>query len=648
MAGPNTAQNSLRELVMAWACDQETAEPRYILELGPERRGKQSGCVCPSCGAPVTAVNAAKTEFIRRPHFRHPPGTEKQSCSIVAARFALMRELQSDGWIQLPQLNRKVGAIGLSGQSYEAWVNVPAQKLRIEEVDFKDPARAMLTLENGRQLEVLLIGSADVSLSNGTVASVTLDIDDPEVSGMPPEEIRKRLALMPEWLCWQSHWDDRALDEQARQSLERQMLDALDAPPPGLDLREFPKELHRETVLHFLAKQILMDARQIRAPAFHLEVAKSVPSGKVFSQSWKMPEAVFRLDDVQLESRLNRLVPDVLCMVQGEDGAPKQKLCIEITVTNPIDDERKERICAEGDATLEVDLSHTGGRLTLFQFREMLINEVTFKHWIVHPRAAAAEQELMQKLEQDILQHQQALERDVQQKQEQRRQRRVEVLAIPPQEIARELCLSIIDCLEPSKSAWGSHADYTDDEVKGLAHESVLRLADMLKMHGYPGAASQTLIKPTGMLPRLLSLKHDRGIGYNVRTGFEVLNAIWQSQVGNRTDIPLYLAAARRWKISLTERQKEIVTAWRREAKASIKRGETTYLRQPTHDRLVALLFPELKTDLSNTTRDALRRFVESPLSLRSADDGYLQGEELDRWLREHPEVAPNWEHLRR
>ncbi|MFA7557704.1 MAG: hypothetical protein WCZ20_07900 [Hydrogenophaga sp.] len=125
----------MTDLIMAWARDEKSGEPRYIMELGVDRRGSRSGCVCPSCLAPLTAVNVAKAEFIRRPHFRHPPGTEKQSCSIVAARFALLKEVQSDGWLQLPQLRRKVAAQGLSGHTYETWVNAAPQRVRVADID---------------------------------------------------------------------------------------------------------------------------------------------------------------------------------------------------------------------------------------------------------------------------------------------------------------------------------------------------------------------------------------------------------------------------------------------------------------------------------------------------------------------------------
>ena len=68
--GASRARKALAELVQAWARDITTGEPRHILELGTERRGARSGCECPSCGLPLTAVNAAKTEFVKRPHFQ--------------------------------------------------------------------------------------------------------------------------------------------------------------------------------------------------------------------------------------------------------------------------------------------------------------------------------------------------------------------------------------------------------------------------------------------------------------------------------------------------------------------------------------------------------------------------------------------------
>lgn len=128
------ARDTPADLVMAWARDSTTGEPRYILELDRERRGAKCGCECVSCGLPLTAVNAAKAEFVRRPHFRHPEGAERADCMVLAARAAALRHLEREGWVALPRRLRSAKAVGLSRASYEAWVEQPAERVRITEV----------------------------------------------------------------------------------------------------------------------------------------------------------------------------------------------------------------------------------------------------------------------------------------------------------------------------------------------------------------------------------------------------------------------------------------------------------------------------------------------------------------------------------
>jgi len=124
-------RQTLAELVMAWARDTETGEPRHILELGVDRRGAKCGCECPSCGLALTAVNAAKEEFVKRPHFLHPEGAERNACMLLTARAALLRQRQVDGWLELPRRRVSSKVAGLSGQFHEAWVELPAEKLHI-------------------------------------------------------------------------------------------------------------------------------------------------------------------------------------------------------------------------------------------------------------------------------------------------------------------------------------------------------------------------------------------------------------------------------------------------------------------------------------------------------------------------------------
>ena len=93
------------------------------------------------------------------------------------------------------------------------------------------------------------------------------------------------------------------------------------------------------------------------------------------------------------------MVPDIVCEASDEDGNVSPRLFIEITVTNPIDEERKTRLSQEGSPTLELALSRTGGRLTKAAFHDMLVREVSFKNWIWHPEGWAALKELQRQVD---------------------------------------------------------------------------------------------------------------------------------------------------------------------------------------------------------------------------------------------------------
>jgi len=146
-----SAQRQLAELVMAWAKDARTGEPRYVFELGEAQRGAHCGCVCYSCGLPLTAVNAAKAEWRIRPHFRHPDGAERDACLVLTARATALELLRTQDSLLLPA--RRLGAtvIGASGKPYEAWVIRPAERVRIRSFKPQDLVSAVLTLDDGRE-----------------------------------------------------------------------------------------------------------------------------------------------------------------------------------------------------------------------------------------------------------------------------------------------------------------------------------------------------------------------------------------------------------------------------------------------------------------------------------------------------------------
>lgn len=110
----------------------------------------------------------------------------------------------------------------------------------------------------------------------------------------------------------------------------------------------------------------------------------------------------------------------------------------------------------------------------------------------------------------------------------------------------------------------------------------------------------------------------------------------------------MYMAAARHWKIRLNEKQVESVRTWRHTIVTSLKAGETTYLRSSENDPFLTLLFPDLTEVLATTTGMALlSRFAPNAAGPVNRDDFYT-GAALERWLQEHPDLAPAWVHLRR
>jgi hypothetical protein len=84
-------------------------------------------------------------------------------------------------------------------------------------------------------------------------------------------------------------------------------------------------------------------------------------------------------------------------------------------------------------------------------------------------------------------------------------------------------------------------------------------------MHDLPGAADATMVDEAGVIPRLLSIQQNRGVGYAVDTGFQVLNAIMQSGTGTQQWNTLYPMAVKAYGLEtqFTQKQADRYAAWR-------------------------------------------------------------------------------------
>lgn len=539
---------------LTWAHDARTGEPRYIHDT--EVADGSAECQCPACDLSLTPVLAGQP-LRRNPsaHFRHPKGAQKDDCTLVAARLAATRHLQERGFIDLPRRRMSANAIGFSGQGYEGWAEKPGERVRITSAVLHDRATALLTLDDGREFLVDLTGQRDAGSDGQGRAVVTLFLSDPAVAMMSPDEIRARLRLLPD-IRWCAHWDDQALQTDANAQAQQAARDAMDAwetadeaqflqhLPPDLE-PSVAQQWRRETLLHSEVKTILEQASQIATPGLDLEVTRYAPeefSGEWVDNTlrvqWMTGSTTLSLEKTQLEQRQGSIVPDVICTLREprpyiygvaetwlddafeelmEDTHSSQRwpqtLLVEVTVTHGIDQQKLRRIQTLDMPTLEIDIGSLGGRVTREGLRHLVVNEIIGKRWVHHPALRLRHQILEAELDQHPV--------TVRFQERLAELRRPRLLATPASEWALIYLAAATEFHDTNTridKARRAHRGEGPEPVRlGKDSEPWLRpmeAAEALAVHGYPGAADPEMVGGASIVSRLLSIQHNRGIGY--------------------------------------------------------------------------------------------------------------------------------------
>lgn len=643
-----TGTDRTQSHVQAWARDSLTGEPVYIMELGEQRRGGKCGCECQSCDLPLTAVNAAKSEYIKRPHFRHPHGAEKSECMFLAARLAALQLLRVQGVFVLPARRISGKVLGLSGTQHEVWIEHPAERIRIRDFDFRDKASALITLDDGRQLRFQLIGSGSRSDDGQVIASVFIDLKDLSLAALSPKELRQRTTLVPDGLCWQSHWRDDELQKQANDAAMAKAVDLMDIEGEyRAELDGVEQKFRRETLLHLEVKRILSEARQIRVPGIQCLVHRTADDGHDIKKSFDFPSLTIPLLEVALEKRFGRMIPDVTARTSKEHGGV---LLIEVTVTNTIQQQREEQIQGGNVHALEIDLSRTGGMISRPELRDLVIEGIELKRWLCHPDAGLCQQELEAEVEVQIQERNRAIQ--------DRESARQLILKTPIETIAG----SYLDAIHRYQTCARNGAAADFDEITGLLQEISIH-AERLAVHGFHEAKDEDLFGARSqMVPRILSIKNGGGVGYELDSTMGIMNAIKQAQVQNRKYHTIYLIAEAVYRKDDAPRPPAWYQAWVEEIKRSIEAGDKMYVRTRRYDQLLSLLFPEMRDGLKKSfgTEDYVPKRKVNPVpqigqhSMQGAGlpsfwpwDGdnrsenfWLKGRELDQWMKNNPAAA--------
>ena len=530
-------------LSLVWANDATTNQARYVGELTAAENGLKCNCICPSCRLPLKAVNAGKTVFRKRPHFCHPPGSPVAPCAILTARYAALRLYTLQGIIELPMRSVRGSVQGLSGASYEVWEHRPAARVHIKDVTFNDSVWATLTLEDGRELRAFLTGDIDVGDDGQSVPSIRIDVQA-DLAGMSMDEIRARLSL-PEAICWVSHWDDAQLHEKALKQANEQAREAMDLLEDELEAFDVPHELLRETLLHLEVKRILEAAPALLVPDL-CDVKGHCQHGR----------GDLVLANTRLEQRLGRTVPDVLTQAKWWDTGEVEDLLVEVTVSNTIKFERLERIRGLNIAALEIDLSRLGGRITRQGLKELVLGTSSIKRWLAHPlinQAHVSEPEL-------------------------------NLATCPLDELGQRFLKAAIDVY-----------DRPDPVLQTVMNQYKMEVAK----RGHPEVWHGTFSGHHGILARILSIKLNRGLTYNLSDAHGVLNAIRQSQAQTRWQFSYYFIAYQAYKPEMKPHQVQIMEEWQAEVRAQVIAKNQMYMRPADYDELLCVLFPEMSLGLS-------------------------------------------------
>ena len=379
-------------------------------------------------------------------------------------------------------------------------------------------------------------------------------------------------------------------------------------------------------MLHWEVKAILERAHRIATPGLEVSVRREPPdefSGEwetdTLRMTWFAPPKKLELTDVQLEQRLGRIVPDVIATVDGSkvstagitdtwvnDDFEEEvedtfnlpwpaTLLVEVTVTHGIDAEKLQRIRQLNIATLEIDLSKLGGRLNREALSDLVVNQTLGKCWVHHPIFSIKQQRLDGAL-------------DAHPVTRRYKERLFELMR--PRWLALPASHWTVRYLEAVTAFHNANVrirraqrryrgDGPEPTLLGIHSDEWTQIAEAasaLSAHGLQGADDPVLLDESGLIARLLSIQHNKGVGYDVSSGYQVLNAIMQSGKHNKRWDSLYAIAVKAYVLEtqFTGEQGRKYKAWRQTLIDRIDAGDEAYLRPATFDELLSVTFPEM------------------------------------------------------
>lgn len=571
---------------MAWAIRSDTKLATYIGMLDRSETGLNCNCVCPACGGILQAVNAGlpAEHFLNpatlRPFFRHHTGQQTAACLVKVAQIVALRLLMESDEIDLPAPSARQSVVGVSGTIYTQEVVGLARTARIVERSWVDEHAARIVLDDGRVVLIQLQGKASVATENFEHGVITITVDDPELSTWSPEKILQNARLDGEWLSWACHWDDVVMQDQALANARAEALSWVDLAPDGYVLPDGLTPLQRsESVLHWVIKDILGAAGQIRTPAVHQIFSREMPDGQQLQRTASMPAMTLELSNVRVEYNLHGLRPDVMCRAVDTLGRFEPiDLLIEVAVTHRVDEAKKTLIKTRGLACIEFDvrLVSVGGRVTKSALTAMVLGDPSTKRWIHH----AELQRRIDSCEDELSNAYKDMEKRLLGEQIRYDQFKA---------------LSTEDALNEYLDALRDHWGGTTHLVNKPSRWTVKMLRQMLDDRGFSHLVDYECSGSGGFL-RYLDIIRSAGFGSAVSTHIaeRIIRVVGNGTKEERQLITLLLLAIRVYEPVMSKVESVDLQACRERVKRSIQDGESTFARPTRWDGVISVMFPEM------------------------------------------------------
>jgi hypothetical protein len=598
------ATNTPQDQPMRWAEHKARGEVTYVGWLLADQNGNACGCKCPACGEDLQAVNAGKdaSHFLkvntRGMFFRHPSGHQRKDCSFLVAKLAALHLLMERGEIDLPPPRRPGVHQGASGTTYTAEAVGRSWRGRITDKVWLDSQSATITID-GRTVLVQLQARPNLSSGIAVDGVITIRVDDPIVASWEPEKILQELRLNNGFSCWEKHWDDDELSAEAQRKAATAAEAAMDRIPSELGSLDGLSQLQKsETVLHAKVKEILSKAGRLRGPYCEQEVSRVMHDGSQKRLHVHIDSQSLTLSEVRLETPLQGLVPDVMCIAwSSRNPSERFQLLIEVAVTHRVDEAKRALIARHGLACIEIDLTlltTKQRRITVDQLQSAVIDDVQCKSWVFNPALARMVKSKELELEREDNELLKAGQR------EKERQQWLDELSTE----------RLIELLIPAlKHYWLTEGYMSVDDGHELLPQEV---AARLGRRGFKDADDTELLKKEGLLHCLDDIRSRHLSNRSIGEWSGLARLAEEPKL--QKYITLGLIALKAYPLNISPEDMDRVSELRRKVRQSLDAEQRTYARPASHDALIGRLFPPMRDAVSMPygTLTALREKIDA------------------------------------